>query len=74
MTRHSRDIPDFVFDNLDNLMHEREKHSLTAGRVAEALGVNTDTLHRYENQSSLPDRRIYNRLARLFGWQVWKID
>ena len=72
MTRHSRDIPDYVLDNLDKLKQEREKHSLTVGRVAEALGVNTVTFYRYENDGAMPERRIYNRMARLFGWEVWK--
>ena len=74
MTRHSRDIPDYVLDNLDHLKQEREKHSLTVGRVAEALGVNTVTFYRYENGEAMPERRIYNRMARLFGWEVWKND
>ena len=67
-------IPAHVAENLSRLKQEREKHSLTAGRVAEALGVNTDTLLKYENEGAMPERRIYNRMARLFSWEVWKND
>ncbi|MBQ3457123.1 MAG: helix-turn-helix transcriptional regulator [Synergistaceae bacterium] len=74
MTRHARDIPEYVLDNLDKLKQEREKHSLTQARVAEALGGTVGTLQRYENDAAMPDRRIYNRLARIFSWEVWKLD
>ena len=74
MTRHARDIPEYVLDNLDKLKQEREKHSLTQARVAVALGITVGTLQRYENDAAMPDRRIYNRLARIFSWEVWKLD
>lgn len=65
-------IPAYVANNLGKLKLQRTIHSLTASRVAEALGVSTATFYDYENGNSMPERRIYNRLARLFSWEVWK--
>ena len=65
-------IPAYVANNLGKLKLQRTIHSLTASRVAEALGVSTATFYDYENGNSMPERRIYNRLAMLFSWEVWK--
>lgn len=65
-------IPAYVANNLGKLKLQRAIHSLTASRVAEALGVSTATFYDYENGNSMPERRIYNRLARLFSWEEWK--
>ena len=68
----SSDIPYYVFGNLCKLKEARAKYSLTLGRVSEALAVTTDTFCKYENGEIWPDKKIYNRMARLFDWEIWK--
>ena len=74
MTRHTRNIPEYVLDNLDRLKEERRKSGLTSGRLAGLLGVTTTTVLHYEEDLMMPQRNIYNRMAKLFGWEVWNND
>lgn len=74
MMRHARDIPAHVLDNLDRLKEERQKYALTSGRFAEMIGVTSSTVLHYESGLIMPQRKIYNRMAMIFGWKEWKND
>ena len=74
MTRHARDIPTHVLDNLDKLKEERQKYALTSGRFAEMIDVTTVMLRNYESGLVMPQKKIYNRMRKIFGWEEWKDD
>ena len=74
MTRHARDVPEYVLDNLDKLKEERQRYGLTSGRFAEILGVTSSTVFHYDAGLIMPQRNIYNRMAKLFGGEAWNND
>ena len=72
MARHERYIPDFVFDNLDNLKSQRMNAGFTQKSLAALIGSQESIITNYENFNMMPGRNNYNKLAKVFNWEVWK--
>ena len=72
MGRQERYIPDFVFDNLDNLKSQRMNAGFTQKSLAALIGSQESIITNYENFNMMPGRNNYNKLAKVFNWEVWK--
>lgn len=72
MSRHEREIPEYVFDNMDNLKKEALKHGYTLKVLGEKLGFPRGYLHSLASGTFTPSREAYNKVAGVFSWEEWK--
>ena len=56
MGRQERYIPDFVFDNLDNLKSQRVNAGFTQKSLAALIGSQESIITNYENSNMMPGR------------------
>lgn len=64
--------PKYVYSNLEEMFGERVKRGLSLYDVASRCEVSVRALTDYESRRTSPNRAIYNRLARVFDWRLWK--
>lgn len=72
MSRHERNIPEYVFDNLDNLKAEALKCGYTLKVLEEKLGFARGLANHLASGIATPSRNTYNKVASVLGWQVWQ--
>lgn len=65
--------PDFVRKNIAQLQTERRKRGYTLEELHFWTGISVLMLEGYEAGKHKPQRSSYNALARVFGWNLWKI-
>lgn len=56
----------------NKLFQERLKHGLSRADLACIADVSCRAIAKFEAGLQLPTRRTYNRLAHVFGWEVWE--
>lgn len=54
--------------NIKNLSALMKQHGITAKELSEILGIAPITISFYVTGKHIPQIRIYNRLAKFFGW------
>lgn len=65
-------IPTYVYSNLDGMFKERIAKGLSLYEVAAQSELSIRALKDYEARRKSPKQTTYNRLARIYGWEVWK--
>ena len=68
----SRNIPEFVFINLDSMKTIRRTLKISRADVAKATHISTAMLEKYELRSQFPIKERYNALANFFDWEIWE--
>ena len=61
-----------MFEHLDTLTAEAKKQGYTLKTLAEKSGLAQNTISGVKNGHLPPTRYNYNKLAELFGWEVWE--
>ena len=69
MSRRERKIPEFVFDNLDNLKETALKHGYTFKTLGEAVGMQATYICHLANGVFTPSKNSYRKIAAVFGWE-----
>ena len=64
--------PLFVIENVDEMPELRARHGYTRGDVANQSGVKHDYISQYERGYCYPNKEHYNKLAEVFGWEIWQ--
>ena len=72
MSRHERKIPDFVFDNLDNLKGAAQKQGYTFKTLGEAAGIAGSMVQNLSSGWASPSMGSYNKIAAVLGWKEWR--
>ena len=67
-----KNIPDFVLDNVDNLVSELVRTGFTIHDISQKTSIASNTLRSLRNGNATPTRNTYNKLAEIFDWQVWQ--
>ena len=60
-----------IVKNLNGMFKERLKLGLTRKDVATAVQVSERAIRSYEEGITYPTKEVYNKLAQVFGWEVW---
>lgn len=58
--------------NLAGMFESMSQKGLTIQEAAKKTGITTVKFREYANGTTTPTERTYNRLARLFGWELLK--
>ena len=66
------EIPEHVSKSLLKLKEEREKRGLSRIELQKLTAVREEIITAYESGTRQPTWSKYNRLAEIFGWEVWK--
>lgn len=72
MSRHERNIPEYVFDNLDNLKAEVQKQGYTLKWLSEKCGLSLSILCGMANGTHPPAKDRYSRIAAVLNWEAWQ--
>ena len=70
--KRERYIPDFVFDNLDNLKQDALSKGYTMKSLAVSIGMEPRNLSHFKNGNYMPSPATYNKIAVALGWEVWQ--
>ena len=62
----------YVSECLDGMYTERTKAGLSRKQVSQLSGIHMGCIAHYENGTRNIGRKNFNRLARVFGWEVWQ--
>ena len=63
--------PSFVVSNLSQMWTLYLTKGLTRKDVATVAQVSERAIRNYEDGKQYPSRKNYNKLAVLFGWELW---
>ena len=66
--------PDFVRKNIAQLQQKRIDSDMTLKELQALSGVTSVTISSLEEGGHVPQRKTYNALAEIFGWQTWCIN
>ena len=69
--RVEREIPEYVFDNLDNLKAEALAQGYTLKQLAEQCKLAQQTLNGIRSGHLPPTRSSYNKIAEVLNWEAW---
>ena len=72
MSRHEREIPEFVFDNLDNLKEAALAHGHTLKTLGEAIGMQPTYISHLATGVFTPSKDSYEKIASVLGWKEWR--
>ena len=72
MSRRERVIPEFVFDNMDNIKGEALKQGYTLKALGEAIGFPRGFTHNLATGTFTPSMGSYNKIAAVLGWKEWR--
>ena len=64
-------VPDFVYDNIDSIKTIRKTLKISLGELSKETGISLLWISRIEDGDQLPSRAAYNKLAKVFDWEVW---
>ncbi len=70
--RVEREIPEYVFDNLDNLKAEALAQGYTLKSLAEQCRLSQQTLTGIRSGNLPPARNSYNKIAEVLNWEAWQ--
>ncbi len=68
----NNDVPSMVKQNLCAMAEERARLGITADELRHLSGVRKDIIEAYEAGTGTPTKSKYNKLAFIFGWEVWE--
>lgn len=60
-----------AYRNIDNLYRERIQLGISQQALAKAADISIKAINKYERGISYPTQKVYNRLAMIFGWEMW---
>ncbi len=60
-----------VYKNIDNLYRERIERGISQQALAKVADVSLKAINKYERGILYPTQKVYNRLAMIFGWEMW---
>ena len=60
-----------AYKNIDNLFRERIQRGISQQALAKAADISIKAIDKYERGISYPTQKVYNRLAMIFGWEMW---
>lgn len=72
MSRHNREIPEYVLDNLDNVKAEALSKGYTLKALGEKVGFARGFVQHLATGTFTPSRESYNRVACVLGWKEWE--
>ena len=72
MSRRQRDIPDFVFDNLDNLKSDALRQGYSIKDLGAVVGSHPNFIGGLALGKYTPTPSNYNKLANVLHWKEWK--
>ena len=58
--------------NMGRLFSERMRHGMTRKDVATAARISERAVRKFEEGICYPTRDTYNKVAQIFGWEVWQ--
>ena len=67
----SYSVPDFVYDNIDSIKTIRKTLKISLSELHKDTGISLLWLLHIEDRDQLPSRAAYNKLAKVFDWEVW---
>ena len=70
--RVERKIPEYVFDNLDNLKSSAKQQGYILKSLAEKCGLTQQTINGLRSGYLPPTRDSYNRIAAVLNWEAWQ--
>ena len=59
-------------NNIGRLLQKRMRRGMTLKDVATAARISERAVRKFEEGICYPKKHIYNRLARVFSWEVWQ--
>ena len=65
-------VPDFVVKNIHGMRKLRKSLGLGYKKVVKGSGCAKTNIIDYETNAVLPQKKNYNKLAKFFGWRLWK--
>lgn len=68
----NRNIPEFVFINIDSMKTIRKTLKIPRINVARSTNLSRIILAQYEIGIRLPSQKSYNALANFFDWEIWE--
>ena len=71
MSRRQRDIPDFVYDNLDNLKSAALSQGYSIRDLAALTGTHPNFIGGLGLGRFTPTQSNYNKLAVVLHWKEW---
>ena len=72
MCKSYSDLPTFVRENIYTLPDECRDRGLTYRALAELSKVEYATVKGYARLEKLPTQIMYNRIAKVFDWRLWR--
>ena len=72
MSRQERNIPSFVFDNLDNLKQDAQSQGYSLKDIGERTGFSLNFICGLASGTFSPTRNNYNKLSAVLHWKEWK--
>ena len=65
-------VPVFVIHNVAHMWTLYTLNGFSRKDVASRVQVSERAIRKYEDGRQLPSRKVYNRLAAVFGWEAWE--
>ena len=65
-------VPDFAVKNIHGMRKLRKLLGLGYKKLVKGSGCAKSNIIGYEMYAVLPQRTNYNKLAKFFGWRLWK--
>lgn len=72
MSYQQREIPEFVFDNLDRMKADARSKGYTLKEMSLQIGISPQTVIGQGTGLLRPTRYCYNKVAQILGWRLWK--
>ena len=57
--------------NINRLFSERMRRGMTRKDVATAARISERAVRKFEEGICYPTKDTYNKVAQIFGWEVW---